>query len=189
MKKDLGAVQAVFPMPVLMVAAYNDDGTPNVMNAAWGMICEQDQIALFLDPEHKTTKDMRARKAFTVALADRAHMAEADFFGIASGRDMTDKFARTGMTAVKSEKVNAPIIEDFPITMECELAEVVAAEHFSAVIGRIVNVKVEESLLTEDGEVDVSRLDAILFDQFGRSYYATGDRIAGAWDIGQQLFD
>ena len=128
MKKNLGVVQAVYPMPVLMVAAYDETGKVNVMNAAWGMICAMDKIALFIDEEHKTTQNLLKTKAFTVALADRAHMDVADFFGIASGNKMEDKFERTGYHAVKSEHVNAPIVEEFPVVMECELAEIITGK-------------------------------------------------------------
>ncbi len=187
MKKDLGAVQAVFPMPVLMVAAYNDDGTPNVMNAAWGMICEQDQIALFLDPEHKTTKNMRARKAFTVALADRAHMAEADFFGIASGNTMPDKFARSGLTARKSSFVDAPVVEEFPVVMECELIDVIEKGSFFCAVGRIVNTAADERVLNEKGTIDAAKLDALMFDTFGHGYYSVGEKAGQAWNAGAGL--
>ncbi|MGN1100668.1 MAG: flavin reductase family protein, partial [Huintestinicola sp.] len=128
MKKNLGVVQAVFPMPVLMVAAYGEDNKVNVMNAAWGMICNSDRIALFIDEEHKTTQNILKKKAFTVSIADKAHMDAADFFGIASGNKMPDKFERTGYTATKSEFVDAPVVDEFPIVMECELAEVVETE-------------------------------------------------------------
>ncbi|MBP1555768.1 MAG: flavin reductase, partial [Oscillospiraceae bacterium] len=100
MKKDLGVVQAVYPMPVLMVAAYDENGKVNVMNAAWGMICNSDRIALFIDEDHKTTQNLLKTKAFTVSIADRAHMDVADFFGIATGNKMPDKFERTGYHAV-----------------------------------------------------------------------------------------
>lgn len=100
---------------------------------------------------------------------------------------MADKFARTGMTATKSTHVNAPVIEEFPVTMECELLEAVETEHFEAVIGKIVNVRAEESVLNEKGQVDVSKLNAIIFDQFGRNYFATGERVAGAWNAGKPL--
>ena len=125
MKKDLGTVQAVFPMPVLIVAAYDENGTIQCMNAAWGQICDSDKIALFIDADHATTKAILARKSFTVALADRAHMAEADYVGIVSGNKVADKFARSGLTAAKGAHVDAPVIEQFPVAMECELAEVV----------------------------------------------------------------
>ena len=129
MKKNLGVVQAVYPMPVLMVAAYDENGKVNVMNAAWGMICNSDRIALFIDEDHKTTQNLLKTRAFSVSIADRNHMDAADFFGIASGNKMDDKFERTGYHAVKSEFVNAPVIEEFPVVMECELAEVVQTEN------------------------------------------------------------
>ena len=144
MKKNLGVVPAVYPMPVLMVAAYDEAGTVNVMNAAWGMICAMDKIALFIDEDHKTTQNLLKTKAFTVALADREHMDVADFFGIATGNKMADKFARTGYHAVKSEFVNAPVIEEFPVVMECELNDVVSNDSFYCIVGKIVNVAAEE---------------------------------------------
>ena len=187
MKKDLGVVQAVYPMPVLMVAAYGDDDKVNVMNAAWGMICNEDRIALFIDEEHKTTQNLLERKAFTVSLADRAHMDVADFFGIATGNKMTDKFERTGYTAVKSTHVDAPIIEEFPVVMECELAEVVETESFYCIVGKIVNTAAEESVLSENGKVDPAKLDALIFDQFQHGYYVTGEQVGKAWNAGAGL--
>jgi flavin reductase (DIM6/NTAB) family NADH-FMN oxidoreductase RutF len=184
MKKNLGAVQAVYPMPVLMVAAYDGNGKVNVMNAAWGMICNEDRIALFIDEEHKTTQNLLKTKAFTVSIADRAHMDVADFFGIASGNRMRDKFERTGYTAVKSGFVNAPIIDEFPVVMECELAEVVETESFYCIVGRIVNTAAEESVLSENGKVDPSRLHALIFDQFQHGYYVSGERVGKAWNAG-----
>ena len=117
MKKDLGSLPAVFPMPVLMVATYGEDGKVDVMNVAWGNICGMDKIALNLGSDRKTLANIRERKAFTVALADEAHIKEADFFGIASGNKMPDKFERSGLHAVKSANVDAPVIEEFLLTM------------------------------------------------------------------------
>lgn len=187
MKKDLGVIPSVYPMPVLMIAAYDEAGNVNVMNAAWGMTCAMDKIALFIDEEHKTTKNIRLSKAFTVALADRAHMAEADFFGIATGNKMPDKFARTGFHAVKSTRVNAPIIEEFPLVMECELAEIVETENLYAVVGKVVNVSAEESILDEKGKVDAEKLQALMFDQFRNGYYVTGEKAGRAWNAGKDL--
>ena len=119
MKKDLGLVQAVYPMPVLMVAAYDEKEKVNVMNVAWGQICGADKIILFIGAGKKTWLNIKASKAFTVALADRDHMDVADFFGIASGNNIDDKFERTGYHASKSDYVHAPIIEEFPVVMEC----------------------------------------------------------------------
>ena len=187
MKKDLGVIPCVYPMPVLMIAAYDEAGNVNVMNAAWGMTCDMDKIALFIDEDHKTTKNIRQSKAFTVALADRAHMAEADFFGIATGNKMPDKFARTGFHAVKSTRVNAPIIEEFPLVMECELAEIVETENLHAVVGKVVNVAAEEAVLDEKGKVDAEKLQALMFDQFRNGYYVTGEKAGRAWNAGKDL--
>ena len=187
MKKNLGVVQAVYPMPVLMVAAYDENGKVNVMNAAWGMICNTDRIALFIDEDHKTTQNLLKTRAFTVALADRDHMDVADFFGIATGNKMTDKFERTGYHAVKSEFVNAPIIEEFPVVMECELAEVSSTESFYAIVGKIVNTAAEERVLSENGKVDPAKLNALIFDQFQSGYYISGERVGKAWNAGKEL--
>ncbi len=187
MKKDLGVLPAVYPMPVLMVAAYDKDGKINVMNAAWGTICDMDKIALMIDEDHKTTKNIRETGAFSVSLADRAHMAEADYFGIASGNDTPDKFARTGFHEKKSARVNAPIIDEFPLVMECELAEIVNTENLHAVVGRIVGVAAEESVLDAEGKVDASKLNALIFDQFKNGYYVSKEQAGTAWDAGTGL--
>ena len=176
MKKNLGVVQAVYPMPVLIIAAYDENGKVNAMNAAWGMICNSDRIALFIDEDHKTTQNLLKTRAFTVSLADRAHMDVADFFGIATGNKMDDKFERTGYHAVKSEFVNAPVIEEFPVVMECELAEVSSTD-------------AEESVLSENGKVDPSKLNALIFDQFQHGYYVSGEQVGKAWNAGKGLMN
>ena len=187
MKKDLGVMQAVYPMPVLMIATYDENGKVDVMNAAWGNICAPDKIALFIGEAHKTTKNIRKVKAFTVSLADKAHLDEADFFGIATGNKMEDKFERTGFTAVKSEKVNAPIIEEFPLVMECELVDIVETESLHAVVGKIVNVAADEAVLDENGKVDPEKLNVIAFDTFQSGYYAMGEKAGQAWGNGKRL--
>ncbi len=187
MKKNLGVVQAVYPMPVLMVAAYDENGTVNVMNAAWGMICDSDKIALFIDEDHKTTQNLLKTKAFTVSIADRAHIEAADFFGIATGNKMPDKFARTGLHAERSAFVNAPVIDEFPVVMECELAEVAQTQTLYAIVGRIVNTAAEERVLSENGKVDPAKLQALTFDQFQHGYYVTGEQVGKAWNAGAGL--
>ena len=187
MKKNLGAFPAVYPMPVLMVAAYDENDKVNVMNAAWGMICAMDKIALFIDEDHKTTQNLLKTKAFTVSIADKDHMDVADFFGIATGNKMPDKFERTGYTAVKSEFVNAPIIDEFPVVMECELAEVSETESFYCIVGKIVNTAAEEKVLSDNGKVDPSKLQALIFDQFQHGYYVSGEQVGKAWNAGAGL--
>lgn len=186
MKKALGAIPAVFPMPVLMVAAYDENGKVNVMNAAWGMISDMKQITLFLSEDHKTTANILTTKAFTVALADRDHMDVADFFGTATGNTMKDKFERTGYTAEKSAFVNAPVIEEFPIVMECELEQVIENETFYAIVGKIINTSAEESVLDENGKIEPTKVNALVFDQFQLGYYTIGEKVGQAWDAGKE---
>ena len=187
MKKDLGIMPAVYPMPVLMVAAYDESGRVNVMNAAWGMICDMDKIALFIGEGHKTTQNILKTKAFTVSIADRDHMDVADYFGIATGNKTSDKFERTGYHAVRSNRVNAPVIDEFPVAMECELAEVVETETMYCIVGKIVNVAAEENVLSENGKVDPMKLNALIFDQFQNGYYVTGEQVGRAWNAGAAL--
>ena len=187
MKKDLGVIPAVYPMPVLMVAAYDENEKVNVMNVAWGQICDEDKIILFIGEGKKTWLNIKQSKAFTVALADEAHMDVADFFGIASGNRIDDKFERTGYHAVKSDKVHAPIIEEFPVAMECELLEFLHSDHVDGIVGRIVNVKAEEAVLSDDGKVDPAKLRALIFDPFRGGYYAAGEKVGQAWNAGAAL--
>ncbi|MBR3383489.1 MAG: flavin reductase family protein [Clostridia bacterium] len=187
MKKDLGLVQAVYPMPVLMVAAYDENEKINVMNVAWGQICDMDKIILFIGEGKRTWLNIKASGAFTVALADKDHMDAADFFGIASGNKIDDKFERTGYHAVRSDKVHAPIIEEFPVVMECELLEFLHTDFVDGIVGRIVNVKAEEAVLDEKGKVDPVKLNALMFDQFRNDYYLTGEKAGKAWNAGMEL--
>ena len=157
------------------------------MNAAWGMTSDTDKIALFIDEDHKTTKNIRESKAFAVSIADKAHMDVADFFGIATGNKMKDKFERTGYHAVESDLVNAPIITEFPLCMECELAEIVQTENLHAVVGLVKDVKADEKVLDENGKVDPARLNALIFDQYQNGYYVTGEKAGRAWNAGKDL--
>ena len=189
MRRDLGVKPAVYPMPVLMIATYDENSVVDVMNAAWGTICDSDKILLNLTETHKTVKNIKINKAFTVSLADVKTIKEADFFGIASGNTMGDKFERTGMTATKSERVNAPIVEEFPITMECELLEIVETENIYSIVGKIVNVSAHEELLDEKGRIDVSKSELIIFDQFKAGYFVSGEKVGQAWQSGKELMD
>ena len=180
MKRNLAECPALFPMPVLMVATYDESGVVNVTSAAWGMISDMDKITLFLDEGHKTTANIRTLYAFTVSLADRDHLAEADFFGIAMGNKMPEQFARMGLHTTKSAYVNAPIIEEFPVVMECTLIEIIETEHTFAVVGRIVNAQAEEAVLNEAGQVEPAKLNALMFDQFQSGYYRVGEPVGQA---------
>ena len=187
MKKELGVIPAVYPLPVLMIGTYDENGVPDVMNAAWGTVCDMDKIALFIDSEHKTTKNIMETKAFTVSIADVSNMAAADFFGIATGNKMPDKFERSGCHAVKSEFVNAPIITEFPVTLECEFAEEINAENMHAIVGKIVNVSVDESVIGDKDKILPEKVDALIFDQFRNGYYAVGEKVGQAWNAGAAM--
>lgn len=187
MRKNIEVQPAIFPMPVLMIAAYDENGVVNVMNAAWGTACDTDKIALVLDEDHKTTKNIKKVKAFTVSIADKAHIDGADFFGIASGNKMPDKFAKSGYHAEKSAFVNAPVITEFPVALECELAEIVDTENLYAIIGKIVNVSADEKVLSENGKIDPMKLNALIFDQFRSGYYAATEKVGQAWNAGKEM--
>ena len=187
MKKDLGVKPYLFPMPVLMIATYGDDGTVDVMNMAWGGICAENMVSLNIDTDHKTAKNIKKRGAFTLSIADIPHIQAADFFGIASGNKMEDKFARSGLTAVKSEKVDAPVVQEFPLTLECKVVEDKMEVYGHHVLGEIVGVLADESVLDETGKVDASKLNAFVFDQFRSGYYAIGEKVGQAWRAGVPL--
>lgn len=182
MKKSIKTRDAIFPMPVLMIATYNEDNTVNVMNAAWGMMLEQDQIILNLTETHKTVKNIKARGAFTVSIADSKHVKEADYFGVVSGNNTPNKLEKSGMTATKSDFVDAPIINEFPICMECEFIEYKDA----GVIGKVVNTQVDEEVLTNDN-VDIDKLSAIAYDPYTHGYYKVGEKVGQAFSDGMQL--
>lgn len=186
MKKNIKTTEAIFPMPVLMIATYNEDGTVDVMNAAWGTMLDRNQVILNLTETHKTVKNIKERKAFTVSLADAKHVKEADYFGMVSGNNTKDKFERSGLTVTKSELVDAPIINEFPICMECTFIEYQNDEYGCGVIGKIVNVSADEEIMT-DGIVDIKKLEAIAFDPYTHGYYKVTDRVGDAFKIGLEL--
>lgn len=186
MKKKIKTTEAIFPMPVLMIATYNEDNSIDVMNAAWGMMLERDLIVLNLTETHKTVKNIKERKAFTVSIADSKHVVEADYFGVVSGNNTPDKFKNSGLTAIKSEKVDAPIVNEFPICMECEFIEYQDNEYGCGVVGKIVNVSADEKVLV-NGNVDVSLVNAISFDPYTHGYYKIGERVGEAFKDGLKL--
>ena len=187
MKKDLGVKPYTFPMPVLLISTYNEDGTVDVMNMAWGGVCATNMVALNIDEDHKTSENIKKRGAFTLSIADIPHIEAADFFGIASGNKMADKFERSGLHAVKSGKVDAPVVEEFPLTLECKVAECQNTVYGFRVLGEIVGVLAEESVLDEKGRVDPAKLNAFVFDQFQSGYYAIGEKVGQAWSTGAKL--
>lgn len=186
MRKKLSLTEGIFPMPVLMVAAYDEEGNVNVMNAAWGTMQERGHVALNLTETHKTVKNIEATGAFTVSIADAAHVVEADYFGVVSGNSVPDKFAKSGLTAGKAECVNAPVINEFPLCLECEFVEYQNNEYGVGVIGKVVNVTADERVMDGD-KVDMDKVDAIAFDPYTHGYYRVSGRVGEAFKDGLKL--
>lgn len=186
MRQRLPLTEGIFPMPVLLIATYNDDGSVNVMNAAWGTMQERDRVALNLTETHKTVQNIKTRGAFTISIADAAHVVEADYFGVESGNREPKKFEKSGLTAVKSESVDAPIINEFPLCLECEFIEYQGNEFGMGVIGKVVNVTADERVLV-DNKVDMTLVNAIAFDPYTHGYYKVTERVGEAFKDGLQL--
>ena len=186
MRTQLDITEGIFPMPVLMVATYNEDGSVNVMNAAWGTMQERGTVALNLTETQKTVNNIKARGAFTVSIADAAHVVEADYFGVETGNRVTDKFARSGLTASKAKTVDAPVINELPLCLECEFVEYQDNEYGCGVIGKVVNITADENIMTE-GRVDMSLVNAIAFDPYTHGYYKVTERVGEAFKDGLKL--
>ena len=185
MRKNFGAKPYTYPQPVFMIATYDENGTPDVMNAAWGGISEGNELSMCISEGHKTTKNLLARKAFTVSMADAAHMAACDYVGIVSANKVPDKFEKAGFHAVKSEFVDAPLIQELPIAVECRLKSYDAQS--CRLVGEIVNVSVDEKVLDESGNVDIAKAQPITFDPFNNKYVVLGDVVGNAFADGKKL--
>ena len=182
MRKNIKTTEGIFPMPVLMVATYNEDGSVDVMNAAWGTMFERDQVVLNLTETHKTVKNIKERKAFTVSIADSKHVVEADYFGVVSANNTPNKFENSKLTATKSENIDAPIINEFPICMECEFIEYGDC----GVIGKVINTSVDVNAMNGD-KVDIEKVSAIAIDPYTHGYYTVTKRVGNAFKDGMQL--
>lgn len=184
MRRSFGAKSWLYPMPVLIVAAYDKDGKANAMNAAWGGIFTDDHIGICLSEGHKTTKNILATKAFTVSMATVEQLTSCDYVGIVSGNNEPDKFAKAGFTAIRSELVNAPLIEQLPFTLECEMVSY--DEESNHLVGRILNVSADERILT-DGKVDYRKLRPITYDPINHHYIELGEVVGKAFADGKEL--
>ena len=186
MRKDFGPQTWMFPMPVLIIGTYDENGNPNAMNAAWGGIFDYNQIMICLS-SHKTTDNIRKNKAFTISFATVETVTESDYVGIVSQNKEPNKIAKAGLKVEKSKHVNAPIFLNYPLTLECELVEVFnEGEGGGNFVGKIVNASADENILT-DGKVDPKKLNAIAFDPVRAKYVALGDDVAQAFKEGLKL--
>ena len=184
MRKNFGAKPILYPQPVLIIATYGEDGRPDAMNAAWGGISEETEISICLSPEHKTVENILARGAFTVSMADADHVTACDYVGIVSGNDVPDKFARAGFHAAKAPFVDAPVIEELPMALECKLISYDAET--CRLVGEIVNVCADERILTE-GKIDPMKLRPITYDGMNHAYYVLGEKVGDAFNDGLAL--
>ena len=185
MRKNFGAKAMCYPMPVFIIATYNADGTPNAMNAAWGGISEETEITICVDSAHKTARNLLARKAFTVSMATADTLTACDYVGIVSGNQEPDKFAKAGFHATRSAFVDAPLIDELPMALECEVISY--DEETCRLVGEIVNVCVDESVLNESGKVDVAKLQPITYDPSNHHYLALGEKVGQAFHDGLEL--
>ena len=181
MRKNFGAKAMCYPMPVFILGTYNADGTPNAMNAAWGGISEETEITICVDSAHKTAENLQKRKAFTVSMGTAKYVVACDYVGIVSGNKEPDKFHKAGFHATKSEFVDAPLIDELPMALECEM---ISYDPESChLVGKVVNVCVDEAFLDSDGKVDVAKLQPITFDPVHHHYLVLGEK------VGQAFFD
>lgn len=185
MRKNFGAKPYTYPQPVLMIATYGEDNMPDVMNAAWGGISDNNEISMCISEGHKTTENILKRKAFTISMADEAHMAACDYVGIVSANKVPDKFAKAGFTAEHSDLVDAPIIKELAICVECKLKSY--DPKTCRLVGEIVNVSVDESVLDDKGNVDVAKAAPITFDPFNNAYIKLGEKVGNAFKDGAIL--
>lgn len=185
MRKNLKAKAYIYPLPVLIVGTYDENGTPDAMNAAWGTVCDEAQVSICLSATHKTVKNLLKTKAFTVAIADSQNVVPADFVGVVSANKVPDKLAKTGWHIAKSAFVNAPVIEELPLVLECKLVSYDTETEIC--IGEVVNVSADERILDEKGKIDLTKFKPICYDCDTHGYYELGKRAGQAFSDGLQL--
>ena len=187
-RTNMGAKIFVTPQPALMIGTYDENGNPDVMMAAWGGQCDGNQVCFRLSP-HRTTTNLRATREFTLSYATVRDVAESDYFGTVSANDVPDKIARTGFTVTKSQNINAPIIDQYPLTLECRVVEIIERGNDGCfVIGEVVNTIADPAILT-DGRIDLCKLQPIVFDAAIPAYRAVGDTVGAAWGAGQVFIE
>ena len=185
MRKSLKPKAYIYPLPVLIVGTYDENGIPNAMNAAWGTVCDMAQVLICLDKNHKTVKNLLKTKEFTVAIADSKNVVQADFVGVVSGNKEPNKIEKTGWTVVKGEYVNAPVFQELPLVLECKLVSYDTETEIC--IGEVVNVSVDEEILDKKGKIDLTKFKPICYDCGGNAYYTLGEKVGQAFVDGLKL--
>ncbi|MBE7078119.1 MAG: flavin reductase family protein [Clostridiales bacterium] len=185
MRKNLKTKAYMYPLPVLIIGTYDENGVPDAMNAAWGTVCDTAQVAIVLSAGHKTVKNLLKTKGFTVGIADAKNVVPADYVGVVSANNVPDKLAKTGWRITKSEFVNAPIIEDLPLVLECKLVSYDTDTEIC--IGEVINVSADDRILDENGKIDLTKFEPICYDCGGHGYYKLGEKVGDAFSDGLKL--
>ncbi|WP_308697507.1 flavin reductase family protein [uncultured Thomasclavelia sp.] len=185
MRENFGAKPFLYPCPVLIIASYDKNNNPDAMNAAWGSIADYKKIALYLASSHKTVKNILHKKAFTVSMADANNVVAADYVGIVSGNNVPDKLEKANWHTTKSEFVDAPIIDELAMTLECKLISY--DEESELLLGEIVNVSVDEKVLDDQGKIDPEKLEPITFDPVNNAYLKLGAKVGNAFKDGNKI--
>ncbi len=184
MRKNFGAKPILYPQPVFIIATYNEDGTADAMNAAWGGISEANEISMCISASHKTTANILARKAFTVSMGTADTVTACDYVGLVSGEKEPNKMEKAGFHTIKSGFVDAPLIEELPMAVECKLVSY--DPESCRLVGEVVNVCAEEFVLT-DGKIDPAKLMPIVYDGMNHTYLVLGEKVGNAFADGEKL--
>lgn len=185
MRKNFGAKAILYPMPVLILGTYDENGIPNAMNAAWGGISEETQISICVDDTHKTAENVVEKGAFTVSIADVNNVVQADYVGMVSGNSDANKLKKTGWTAIKSEFVDAPLFKELPLALECKLLSY--DKESCRLVGEIVNVCADECILDENGKIDLEKFHPITYDPVNHTYRKLGEAVGKAFSDGKKI--
>jgi len=186
--KSLGPSTAAFPTPTWVVATYDKNGRANAMTAAWGGVANSTPASIFvaIRPDRYTYENLLTKREFTICIPSEEYVREADYFGLESGRE-TNKIEASGLTAVKAEKVNAPYIAEFPMHLECKLADRMNLGSHFVIIGQIVDVKAREEILDHKDSIEIQKLKPIIYSPTDRNYYGVGEEIGTAFSIGKEF--
>ena len=184
MRKNFGVKSWFYPLPVLIIGTYDQNGAPDAMNAAWGGLYDADKVVLCLSTSHKTTKNILAKGAFTVSFADASHLVAADYVGMVSANNEPKKMEKSGFHTTKSEFVDAPLMEELPVALECKFLKV---NEDGNIIGQIVNVSIDESVLDSEGKLDMEKFQPISFEPANNGYHRLGERVGNAFRDGGKL--